>query len=309
MSILDTRPAAAHLLRAILEAPDDDGVRLVYADAVEEAGNAAYSAFIRCQVELYRWERCKPCGAFMYSCYEFSEVCTCTDSKADALRERERELFARLDFGLPDPWGWGMYLKDAGEPHRDRHVVVRRGLVESVTLSAADALAHLDALSWSPEMTAECPQIRWRVLQGTVDAETRRRAKRDGLDGGPCPPWCEGGCKGTGRVPRPVPATAQPITEVRLTTPPEWEPVGPGAGCRLAGDPLRMAFTSADHEAAGVSGRFVSCLLRLRWPAVKTWHSPPPNATTATAAGRIEAGQLGYLTPDGRVTANPEGRP
>ncbi|VTU01084.1 leucine-rich repeat-containing protein typical subtype : Leucine-rich repeat-containing protein typical subtype OS=Herpetosiphon aurantiacus (strain ATCC 23779 / DSM 785) GN=Haur_4051 PE=4 SV=1: LRR_7: LRR_6: LRR_6: LRR_6 [Gemmataceae bacterium] len=40
------------LYRAILAAPDDDTLRLVYADAVEEAGDPRRAAFIRTQVQL-----------------------------------------------------------------------------------------------------------------------------------------------------------------------------------------------------------------------------------------------------------------
>jgi len=44
----------SHFLRAILEAPDDDGPRLVYADWLEERGEEARAEFIRVQVELAR---------------------------------------------------------------------------------------------------------------------------------------------------------------------------------------------------------------------------------------------------------------
>jgi uncharacterized protein (TIGR02996 family) len=42
------------LYRAILAAPGDDTVRLVYADALEESGDEATAAFVRAQVELAR---------------------------------------------------------------------------------------------------------------------------------------------------------------------------------------------------------------------------------------------------------------
>jgi uncharacterized protein (TIGR02996 family) len=42
------------LYRAIIEEPADDTLRLVYADALEEAGDAARAAFVREQVELAR---------------------------------------------------------------------------------------------------------------------------------------------------------------------------------------------------------------------------------------------------------------
>jgi uncharacterized protein (TIGR02996 family) len=40
------------LFRAILENPDDDTLRLIYADAIQEEGDARRAVFIRCQVEF-----------------------------------------------------------------------------------------------------------------------------------------------------------------------------------------------------------------------------------------------------------------
>ena len=62
------------LLRAIRETPDDDTARLVYADFVEEEGDAARGEFIRVQVAL---------------------ACTPEDDPArGALEDREHELLA-----------------------------------------------------------------------------------------------------------------------------------------------------------------------------------------------------------------------
>src|SRR5207253_4331362 len=44
----------AALLRAIVERPEDDGVRLVYADWLEEHGQPERADFIRVQIELAR---------------------------------------------------------------------------------------------------------------------------------------------------------------------------------------------------------------------------------------------------------------
>lgn len=49
-----THPTAAALLRAVLLSPADDALRLVYADWLEEHGQADHSEFIRVQVELAR---------------------------------------------------------------------------------------------------------------------------------------------------------------------------------------------------------------------------------------------------------------
>src|SRR4051794_41867058 len=47
------------LVRAVCEHPDDDTPRLIYADFIEENGEADQAAFVRAQVELARtpaWE-------------------------------------------------------------------------------------------------------------------------------------------------------------------------------------------------------------------------------------------------------------
>lgn len=65
-----------------------------------------------------------------------------------------------------------------------------------------------------PRPTDVCPQIKWRVLEGSVDTETHQRTINDGKKG-PCPKWCK--CKGVGTMPRPFTATCQPIELVTLT--------------------------------------------------------------------------------------------
>lgn len=42
----------AALLQAIIDSPDDDGLRLVYADFLEERGEPERATFIRVQIEL-----------------------------------------------------------------------------------------------------------------------------------------------------------------------------------------------------------------------------------------------------------------
>jgi uncharacterized protein (TIGR02996 family) len=53
-------PQDEALFQAILDEPDDDGVRLVYADWLEERGDAARAEFIRVQIELSRREAADP---------------------------------------------------------------------------------------------------------------------------------------------------------------------------------------------------------------------------------------------------------
>src|SRR3954470_3857617 len=97
----DDRP----FLDAIREAPDDDAVRLVYSDWLEDRGDAARAEFIRAQVELARG--------------------VADEARRDLLRRRERELLLANE----RKWlgGLGATVKRAA---------FVRGFVERVTVHA-----------------------------------------------------------------------------------------------------------------------------------------------------------------------------
>lgn len=77
-------------------------------------------------------------------------------------------------------------------------------------------------------------------------------------------------CSGSGRIPRPMPATAQPITTVTLTTWPDLL------------DRISLGRAMMGRED-GIE-RMAAELHRL-WPSVETWHLPTP-AETPLARGR-----------------------
>jgi uncharacterized protein (TIGR02996 family) len=104
------------LFQAILADPDDDALRLVYADSLEERGEPERAAFIRVQVELARL----PEG----------------DGRRGALEATERRLLAENEeawLGPIRPWV--------------SHWVFRRGFVEEVTVPAQVYLDHAAALT------------------------------------------------------------------------------------------------------------------------------------------------------------------
>jgi uncharacterized protein (TIGR02996 family) len=104
------------LYRAILDAPDDDTLRLVYADALEEGGDPRRAAFVRAQVEL--------AGLPNY------------DPRAVHIRHHELRFDAQwvLGLDLPDGFDW------AREPFR-------RGLPAAVQARDGGAFdAHADEL-------------------------------------------------------------------------------------------------------------------------------------------------------------------
>lgn len=141
-------------------------------------------------------------------------VCTCPECDPDqtgsararpadveALRRRERELWVR---SLRDWYQEQMPERPCcvtiDEPDRNVAVPVariRRGFVAELTCTAADWLAVADRLVWRP---AACD---WCGGSGRFTHSFDPPCHR---------------CRGTGRVPRPCPATAQPIERVTLTS-------------------------------------------------------------------------------------------
>jgi uncharacterized protein (TIGR02996 family) len=204
------------LLRAVLTEPDEDTPRLAMADWYGENGDEARAEFVRVQCELHR--RCF--GGWTPTQQDVDDM--------EPLRRRERELLADGDWRNADAWFhfsglrlsniWGgppghrhptLALRPADGADGDRecvHCSVCRGFVESVTCTAADWLAHADAIVWPP--TVACGHCAGRE-PGSPDAWKMRH---------PCRL-----CLGTGRVPNPdpPPPTAMPVRRVTLTTEPE----------------------------------------------------------------------------------------
>jgi uncharacterized protein (TIGR02996 family) len=96
----DTR---AGLVQAILEQPDDDGLRLIFADWLEDHGKADYADFIRKQIELARVPEYDP--LWIRACYQ----------------DRDSITGGRFKKGLPKiPAGliWGHQAFHRGFPAR-----------------------------------------------------------------------------------------------------------------------------------------------------------------------------------------------
>jgi uncharacterized protein (TIGR02996 family) len=107
-------PPEGALRDAILDAPDDDGPRLIYADWLEEHGEADRAEFIRVQIALAR-------GA--------------DDPRAPAWWERQEALLAEHRGAWLGPLRGLFYLHE-----------FRRGFLEEVTLKAQVFLDHAGAL-------------------------------------------------------------------------------------------------------------------------------------------------------------------
>lgn len=168
------------LLAGVLADPRDDAARLVYADWLEERGQPGD----RERAEWIRWVVGPPTAAP----HTFpAGMRAAVDVVLDGFHTARHTVVIA--------------------PRLDRvSYGIHRGFVSHVTCSAADWLAHADALVWRPGQTEPCPVC-------------------DGCGGnvgfGPGDDFPCARCGGTSSVPRPVPATAHPITAVTLTTVPQ----------------------------------------------------------------------------------------
>jgi uncharacterized protein (TIGR02996 family) len=135
------------LLAAIIAQPDEDTVRLAFADWLDEHGEHARAEFVRVQCELARTPGCRlkvmpreyylADGRVMYeSGLDCGGCVTCV--RRSVLGNREREL---LDGGRDYEWFFprGVFAWETRWQYR-------RGFVHAVTCTAADFLAHGDAI-------------------------------------------------------------------------------------------------------------------------------------------------------------------
>lgn len=148
-------------------------------------GRRERAEFIRVQCELAALTSCCPvCNP------ETGHRRDCQlGDRGVALRQRERELLGN-DF-------WQYVAKGVS-------YACSRGFVSHVACPADMWLRVADALFWHPEQTAPCPRCQGRG--GYACADTFNEVLDSPLH-----------CCGTGRVPREMPDTAQPLTVVHLT--------------------------------------------------------------------------------------------
>lgn len=217
------RSAGDALLEAVLREPGDDTPRLVYADWLDEHGRPERAEFVRVQVELARTPEpeIKTAGHVANQPDGFCAACRKTSPgrcQYHALERRERELRdlrhpERPNEHLADSWFFAgrvvthgsegpiWWYPPAPDGATGYDITLSRGFVSGITLDADAWLRHADALYWHPEQTEKC----WRCEGHSV-----REPKRPGW--GHCPD-----CDSAGRVPRPFPATAQPIERVTFS--------------------------------------------------------------------------------------------
>jgi uncharacterized protein (TIGR02996 family) len=126
LPIVDDRQA---FIQAICECPEDDTLRLVFADWLEEHGETDYSTFIRVQCEMARFDgKCVP----LNSC--FPKMLCRFHAREVILRRREQELYQRRE---PGEWG-GVILERLQNNSLGLSYTYRRGFVAEVRCTLAD---------------------------------------------------------------------------------------------------------------------------------------------------------------------------
>lgn len=261
------------LLRDILENPEDDAPRLIFADYIDERGEPERAEFIRVQIDLakiraYEYvEDCDPkrhydslvgVGYGPETAPKWKELADLSDGiDVLSLRRRERELFA----GSGPKW-WddlpGKYRATIEnttiESACGKVFRVRRGFVDSITCTAADCLAHLDSIL-AAQPVREVTLTTWpEVHSGPGNSVRIRDLYRDFLD------FC----------------TVEDARQYRMDH--------PGSGLLEA---KRRLMTP--H------------LLAAEWPRIKTWNLPPletpefPNSAETLARRPIRS-EYAYST-------------
>lgn len=104
-------------MRAILENPDDEGPRLIYADWLDENGENGRAEFIRVQVELALMAKPHSRGAFWT--LDVMREALRDDEREIALRRRERELLEEHGFDWFGEFAGRAGLDKGRGPDRD----------------------------------------------------------------------------------------------------------------------------------------------------------------------------------------------
>lgn len=222
-------------LRAVLERPDDDLPRLMYADAAQEQGDMERAAFIRSPSHSCHGDRSvgQPCPVWPYGERVFCPLCQYL-----------------VELGVP----WQFLGEDA--------YTIRHGFLNSIACTWADWKARHEKLYWwGPKTCDKClggkimmqrfPQANYAIREMTVQpsiADLPRITSVDcsacrgtgelpgaemsckrccglgcntvGIGERPFSPICPD-CSGTGRVLRPVPDGAMPLEWITLTVAPD----------------------------------------------------------------------------------------
>jgi uncharacterized protein (TIGR02996 family) len=162
-------PDETALLAAVLAAPDDDAPRLVFADWLEENGEAERAELIRCQIELTKPPHCGHSRENASVDHFAAKGCKRCD-----LRLRERRILESHNFfsigplcitACVSPSSDNQYSVDQSEATG----ITDRGFLRSIHIEAKDWFEHADALTAAHplcEVTLTTwPTVRWLITQ------------------------------------------------------------------------------------------------------------------------------------------------
>jgi uncharacterized protein (TIGR02996 family) len=130
---------AQALLDAIVDAPDDDAVRLVFSDWLDEHGDADRAEFIRAQIELFR---------------------DAAEARRDHLRRRERELLLAHELEWVGPLRPVVRRAAFVRGFVERVTVHAQRLKDAAALFSSAPLRHLILLGGTLGDVAALPQLR-----------------------------------------------------------------------------------------------------------------------------------------------------
>jgi uncharacterized protein (TIGR02996 family) len=140
------------LLAAILDDPESDDLRLVYADWLEENGEAERAEFIRVQVELAKteclWSKLDTCFDRRENLMDVIQSGCCNCSTVANKQHKLGDIFNASWLphcgGELREWYFGWSPKEAqSNPFR---FIFHRGFIDTVSLTFAQALDHLPAI-------------------------------------------------------------------------------------------------------------------------------------------------------------------
>lgn len=250
----------AGFLADICANPGEDTPRLVYADWLQEHGRERIANLIRWQCDRAEgWRR----GVTLLNPRR-GKLEGWVFSSGPGLLADQMAALIEIASSLPEPSGiWSGRCR------------IERGFVCQVGYCAADWFAHADTLAWHPGQTTECgkcvPDAEARVSHLSPIRERRRPdgsiERYQELEpfnfqvAKPPRSLCPT-CSGAGRVARPCPPTAQPITRVALV----GEPLG--------FDPFQVGHDDAVWGKVRAYSRPDRTFVTFRWPGI-TFTLPP----------------------------------
>lgn len=134
------------LLAAILQAPEEDSPRLIYADYLDEHDEPERAEFIRLQIEYARSECKPPCRGDVHAAGGLGMRCHCFRKE---LRERADELLDKPHPIQSNAFAWCQPIRNTviliGRPWPE-NMRYRRGFVEWIAMSSR-YLDKLDAIT------------------------------------------------------------------------------------------------------------------------------------------------------------------